>query len=284
MLSYNRGIIHGQGLFDYLWIKNNVDTQSQIESTISYNYSPVWDANTRLLAEYINGLSGGNIESLKDDVIAWQVYRIVNNSPTLEFVTKTKPLNTSILDFNVEKENSYEYIVFAETNNYLSAPIPQLDTITPTWDCWSICAIELNNEENNVYNVKGNTWIFNSNLSSGTNETQLSKYTFQPFTQFPKISNGQRNYITGNVSALLGNYNPITGVYEGDTIANVDAFRKFCASSDLKLLKNRKGQAWIVQTMTSVFETEDDSPNQNTTISFEFIQVDDLKNKSIIKL
>ena len=75
MFSYNKATLYGKSLVDYIWVKNKVDTQEEINSTLSLTYEPEWDSNTFLLANFNNTLNGGNIASVGDRILYWQIYK-----------------------------------------------------------------------------------------------------------------------------------------------------------------------------------------------------------------
>lgn len=281
MLAYNKATLYGGSLVDYLWIKNNVDTQATIDSTSNYYYSPVWEGETILLAPFTENINGGNIVSLSDEVVYWQIYRTTPDSNVLEFVTKVPAFQSRLLDYGVSNNKSYSYTIFAETENYISAPMPMVNYITTNWNTWSIVDLT-ESETTGLYYVQGNTWIFNSNLESGSFMQNIDKYIFETFTQFPKTSSGKRNYITTNVSALLGNIDPQTGDYINDTSELMDSFKEFIADGSLKLLKDRKGNAFICETTSNAFDIVDNSVEQVTTVNFDVTQVNSLQDVSII--
>lgn len=281
MLSYNKSILYGNSLVDYLWIKEGVDTQATINSTTGYYYSPEWDGNTLLLAPFTDNINGGNIVSLTDSVVAWQIYRTTPDSPSLQFIARVPAFQSRVLDFGVTNNNTYSYTIFAETENYISAPMPQQGYIQTDWDSWSLTGLKESTVDG-LYYVTNEVWIFNSNLESGSIQSNIDKYTFEPFTQYPKISSGKRNYDTGNISALLGNINPFTGVYEKDTPESMHKFQSFIAEGNLKLLRDRKGNGWICATTANTMDILDESVEQMAMVNFDFTQVNSIEKFSII--
>lgn len=281
MLSYNKVTLYGGALVDYLWIKNTVDDQPTINSTTGYYYTPSWDGNTLLLAPFTENINGGNIVSLSDSVVAWQIYRTTPDSPALQFIARVPAFQSQILDFGVTNNNQYSYTIFAETENYLSAPMPQQGYTQTNWDTWSLIGLEETDTEG-LYYTTNDIWIFNSNLSSSSIQSNLDKYTFEPFTQYPKISTGKRNYVTGNITALLGNVNPFTGAYENDSAESMQDFQNFIASENFKLLRDRKGNGWICATTSTNIDISDESIEQIASVNFDFTQINGIENFSII--
>lgn len=64
-----------------------------------------------------------------------------------------------------------------------------------------------------------------------------------------------------------------------------EAWRKFCNSGNLKLLKDIKGNAWIVQIINTPVENINlMNNNMPTTISFDWQEADDINSAAIVKL
>ena len=100
MFSYNKATLYGDALVDYIWIRNKVDTQNEIDATLSYTYDPEWDANTFLLAPFNNTLNGGNVTSVGDKILYWQVYRKKKDDATLHFLVRISASQYALYDFN----------------------------------------------------------------------------------------------------------------------------------------------------------------------------------------
>lgn len=65
----------------------------------------------------------------------------------------------------------------------------------------------------------------------------------------------------------------------------LESWKKFCANGNLKLLRDIKGNAWIVQIIDSPKSTIELSGNlSQTTISFSWQEIEDVSNYSIIDI
>lgn len=280
MFSYNKATLYGDATVDYIWIKNKVDAQDEINSTLGLTYLPEWDANTFLLANFSNTLNGGNITSVSDRILYWQVYRRKEGEATLHFITRIPASQYNIYDFSVLNGEGYQYILFAETENYISAPLQQAEYTKATWWNWSLIGLTPSSTNNGLYYADmDNIWIFDTELTSSAFEQNMNKYTIENFTQFPKVSSGLKNYLTGSISAFLNN--PNGGRYY-DTVKNYNKFIDFIADENPKLLRDRKGNGWIVATVNNSMQYIDESTEQITNVSFDFTQVNDFDSMTII--
>lgn len=281
MFAYNKATIYGSGTFDYVWIKNKVDTDAESSPVMNnYEYAPVWDANTFLLASFNNTLSGGNVTSIDDRILYWQVYRRKEGNPTLEFLARIPASQYSLYDFNVVNDAKYQYILFAETAEYISAPLQQEGYVHTNWWNWSLVGLTKSESDNKVYYADTKqVWLFDTQLQSSALQQNLDKATIENFTQFPKISSGKKNYFSGNITAYLNN--PYNERYY-DTVQQYNDFVEFVADGNPKLLKDRKGNGWIVETTTNSMQYTDESAEQITTVAFDFVQLDELDGLNII--
>lgn len=279
--SYNKATLYGQSYVDYLWIKNTVDSQETIDTTLDYEYKPVWDSNTMLLANFDSNLNGGNTPSLSEDVLYWQIYRKKPDDTTLTFVCKVPASQYQLLDFGVLNNSQYQYTIFAESETTLSAPFEQADYTQTSWWNWSLTGLKESTTSNLYYADKDNVWIFDTQLSSSNLEQNIAKYIVDNFTRYPSISSGLKNYMSGSITAYLSNVDTATGKYT-DTVEQYNSFVEFIAQPTPKLLKDRKGNGWIVSTTNTNAQYIDASMQQITQVTFDFVQLNDMQDINVI--
>lgn len=280
MFAYNKATLYGDSMVDYIWVRNKVDSQSEINQTLGYTYEPKWDANTFLLALFNNTLNGGNVTSVGDKILYWQVYKRKRGEATLRFLARVPASQYALYDFNAVNNAEYQYILFAETAEYISAPLQQDGYTVTSWWNWSLTKLTKSETNDKIYYADGkNVWLFDTEVQSSALQQNLDKATIENFAQFPKISTGKKNYLTGSISAFLSN--PYNARYE-DTIEQYNGFIDFIADENPKLLKDRKGNGWIVDTTSNQMQYNDVTAEQITTVSFDFVQLDDLDDLNII--
>ena len=280
MFAYNKATLYGDSMVDYIWVHNKVDSQNEINQTLGYTYEPKWDANTFLLALFNNTLNGGNVTSVGDKILYWQVYKRKRGEATLRFLARVPASQYALYDFNAVNNAEYQYILFAETAEYISAPLQQDGYTVTSWWNWSLTKLTKSETDDKIYYADSkNVWLFDTEVQSSALQQNLDKATIENFTQFPKISTGKKNYLTGSISAFLSN--PYNARYE-DTIEQYNAFIDFIADENPKLLKDRKGNGWIVDTTSNQMQYNDVTAEQITTVNFDFVQLDDLDDLNII--
>ena len=279
MYSYNKATLYGNSIVDYLWIKDYVALQSEIDIINDYLFAPTWDNNTTLLVTFDNNINGGNIKSLTDNVIAWQVYRKKKGDTALTFIARIPSTQYKLSDFNVLNNTEYQYTIFAETDNYISAPLEQSGYTSVNWWNWSLVGLKDSEAEGLYYVDSDNIWLFDTMLTSNAFDQNIDKYIMENFTQFPKVSSGKKNYISSSITAFLNN------VQEGkytDTVEQYNNFVDFIAQPTPKLLRDRKGNGWVVSTMGNNMQYIDESTEQITQVSFNFVQLNDVSAINVI--
>lgn len=175
--------------------------------------------------------------------------------------------------------------------------------VSVNWNDWNIIElIPLENEKNvpivqKTYRVNlDQMWFFKYALEVGNQTQNISRNEFQTLGKYPKIGYGQSDYISGSVTAMLGSE---IRPYRGDSYVErlrmnrgaeqqinttneralmLKQWRSFVASKNPKLLRDKKGQSWIVQIMSGSNTPKDSVKNQPDTISFEWKQIDSVDN------
>lgn len=172
--------------------------------------------------------------------------------------------------------------------------------VSVKWDEWSICELipELNIEDTpsvkKAYTVNQNqVWLFKYSLETGAQTQNIARKDFQSLGKYPKFGFGELNYASGEVTALLGSEivigtkekyierlkkSRVTPLSTNEKMEMLKAWQEFVYSKNPKLLKDIKGQSWIVQVTSSTNTPKNFFANQPDTINFQWKQVDDVKN------
>ena len=135
-----------------------------------------------------------------------------------------------------------------------------------------------------------NVWMFKYQLENGSLTQNISKNELSTLGQYPKIGIGKKNFLSGSVSCYLGSeIIPLSKVgYIERTPASrdvpmstnekafmVEKWREFVATGTPKLLRDTKGQSWIVQIMDGTTTTNETISIKPDTISFSWRQIAD---------
>lgn len=243
--------------------------------------------------------------------------------------------DTSFRDFNVTAGRTYQYILYyssatdgmtpqsfanwdspcwvenasypgqgrlesgsSETLHLRGAPV------CVDWGEWSVMELEPLDDSPDTPTVermyKANMdqlWLFRYSLETGAQTQNVSRSEFQTLGKFPKVGYGAADYVSGDVTALLGSeivptsrqsyVERLRGARLAPLSTNEKAkmlaqWRAFVSSKNPKLLRDMKGQSWIVQIFSSSNTPKNSYRNQPDTISFSWKQIADPRKCTIV--
>lgn len=203
-----------------------------------------------------------------------------------------------IYDYNINNNVEYEYILIMinSSNTYYQSA----NSIFVKYDDWSMVDII---EDNDIYITDGDVWKFKYNLESSDIPVNNSVTLYDTLSKYPQFGYGKKSYASSGLSCLLGDvglhYQQTAcgikekdGYYETDindlssnNIAKYLKWKKFVGNNNMKLLKDIKGNKWIVRINEKPsVKNNDSSQEQLYTISFEWSEVMDSNNISIISI
>lgn len=271
-MSYNKISLYSPLVFDYIDVKKSVLTQEQYESTYGETYAPSWDTDSILVANFNGDINADDSSGLDSIIQKWGVYRQEKNSDVQVNVALLDKEILSFEDYLVATNNEYIYRIYPETDTEIGSIITS-NTVETCWKNWVVLGLNPTNDEN-VYELdNNNVWLFNYNLESSENTQNLSKTVYNNFTKFPKISQGKKNYLTGNVKCLIGKF--INSKYY-DSRKIVEVWTDFVNNNGKKILKDRKGNLYEINILESSFDYADETYEQIVSLSFNWIQTGDL--------
>ena len=174
------------------------------------------------------------------------------------------------------------------------------ERVSTHWNEWSLIELEpITNKLDlpivkQAYHAKmDQLWLFRFSLETGTQAQNISRSEFQTLGQYPKVGYGKMDYASGEVSALLGSEiipysysryierkpearnRPLS---TNEKAALLKQWQKLVSSKNPKLLKDIKGQSWIVQIFSSSSRAKNFYYNQPDTITFQWKQIADPSN------
>lgn len=212
--------------------------------------------------------------------------------------------NFHLRDFNITNNRWYRYILYPAN---VFAPLVQIQQDVRTkWNGWSITELHPTDASMKKFSVtSSDVWVFNLNVETGDQSQHLVRTEQQTLGQYPRYSQGRQNYLTGNVSCLLGRdvlpadwilqngkYVNQGGYQEklpfsaqlssNDRVDMLRAWRRLVYSHNPKLLKDRKGQSFIVTINESSNKPQDNIAIQPDVISFSWTEIQSMENVEIV--
>ena len=163
------------------------------------------------------------------------------------------------------------------------------------FEYWSLVELVPNDElidaplAESSYTVDpANIWLFKYALDTGSISQTVSKNEINTLGQFNKFGHGLRNILSGSISCQLGSeivplsklgylermpYARSKPLTTNDKNEMLLLWRKLAYSKNPKLLRNLKGESWIVQIVESSNTTSNNIFNYPDTIQFSWKQV-----------
>lgn len=250
--------------------------------------------------------------TLSDGAFSFYDYNIVNNQ-YYHYLVSTE-LQTSTVP---------EYIVYQNTEYNEETGEKDLVFHKACWDDFTICTIEETTQEGIYqktgdmwsfkYNLEGEELSHNisvsamdtlgrySKISTWTKNYESSSITvlLGDMKEYKQYSNktsqeGGTVPVTFAPNKLSQEFDIKEKVYqytEKDDITNpysleiekLKKWKEFCSDGELKLLRDRKGNAWIVQILEGPVNSINTYSNyQQTTVSFSWQEVEDINKASIV--
>lgn len=211
-----------------------------------------------------------------------------------------------IIDYNVASNHTYKYTAYPtdmEDTVYATTAVNPNATTSDTFLVqtpminWSLSELLPVEKTTNIPSVKkeytvnkSSVWIFRFNVSTGENTQNVGRDQVTNLSQYNKMAQGKRNYMSGTVSCYLGSeLVRCTGEYDEEprftplttsnkSIAMLKAWRRFVSSKNPKLLKDRKGNKYIVQLTSMSDRVDDNVPCQPSYVNFAWQEIESCDN------
>lgn len=282
---YTKITAYGGQTINYIHTKSGIDSSSDINTFNNSGFTkPIWTNKTIALSTFQGtDISASSLNSLLD-IVGYKIYRKNKIENILYYVGTFDSDKVKISDYNICNGRTYQYYIYPI---YLIDGVEQIgnpiitDYTTTDWEYWSIIGTKETSEKN-VYIVDtDNIWTFGLSVKSNGTTPQIDKTIYNGLYRFPRISQGKRNYKEGGISCYFGDVDNVTGEYINDTTELVDKWIEFVNNGELKLLKDIKGDVIPCDIKDSQYQYSDEFIQIPITLSFNYIQLDDMKNISV---
>lgn len=245
--------------------------------------------------------TGGNFYSyiFKREVGKDNPFELINRIKG-EKTTNSIPQNT-FYDYSVANGHTYEYITII-ANSYSANYYSYSGLITPRFDYWTLNDFEINDD--GTLSI-GETWKLRYNADPGAVTQNIIKTKFDNLSQYPTYSYGLTNYASGSMSCLLGREVMVatnTGARMGDwyveRLSDSSAFRNLTSNEAIsmeklwralvhsghkKLLRDIKGNMWVVQIVSSDVQNQDGYNGSPAMLNFDWEECD-LSQEDMLKM
>lgn len=265
---------------------NNIipDDEAEVnDKYIQFNYdinSSVFSFYWLFKSSYLNNNNSQLLSIYREEKERSQIDLIYTNN----FNNNTDKV-VSYSDFLVANNNDYRYILILQTtinSDTDSEPIYKYYKYVTDWfnfSCNGWVIIGLNKLEKkicskDVYSI-GDCWKFYVEVDSGEITQNINTSIYDSYSTYPKVAKIGNNYISGTLSAMLGQIDCNNDDFEDD-IYKVNAWKNFINKYQTYILKSDKGDIWQVSISSNPTINYDENLNLYTTISFSYVQVGDI--------
>lgn len=286
-MSYVKVKINGGVKINYLHTKNKCDNDVEINQINAKGvHIPTWDNDTNFLVDFQNTIEATSIKISDGNLIGYRIQRYDYDSKKLYHIADTESLK--IQDYNVPALKDAEYYIFpiieredeTETKVRVTGSPLITDVIKPKYNGCSIVGLK-DTDVNGHYIVdEDNIWLFEANTEIGDYTLNINKTFTDGFGRFPRKTQGEKKYLTLEVSSLVGNFDCTVSNFNS-SVAKVEQWEDFCQSPCLKLYKDPMGRVIPVDikgASSSYLFFGDNSPIKT---SFSLVQMDDYKDISV---
>lgn len=225
--------------------------------------------------------------------------QLIALTPLVEVVESSSSFK--LMDFNVTNNRWYRYIIYPANKQ---SPLSRvLADITTHWYGWSITELHPISDGKFKASLE-DVWVFDANVKTGEQTQNIARSEQQTLGQFPRYAQGETNYMSGNVSCLLGEMLPMSYITEygqirrkggyvetphtesaissNERVAMLRQWKELVYSGNPKLLKDRKGESYLVTLTASSNQVQDNIGIQPDRISFTWTQIGEVSNLQII--
>ena len=290
--------------YDQVW----ADKEEMLSTTVLFN-----SFETTIDASYFapdSSISGAH----------FVIYRKTPSQKYYDYICEMENGEYRFTDYNVVNNQLYHYLAAVELQTSSGIPEYQiyqnreedgtLSYVKTVWGSWAICDVEESADDESIYVKTGNTWTLMYNIIDENLSQNISVTTWDTLGRFPKFSIGERNYDSSSFTGLLGEiqehriYNTWLDILDDKYVIRygyteredpnspyareVDkllSWKQFCDNGKLKLLKDVKGNAWIVQIVSVPTRSINLQSNlMQTTITFDWQEALDKDGISIVRI
>lgn len=281
-MGYNKLIINGGQICDYLYIQNTALAKDKFSKV---NSEPKeWTKDTVMLSKFDNDLSAGN-SAIKDKLNGYELRR--RGAPS-GYTQKIASINSGvadyIIDYSAANNTKYTYYLYpaideSDDSKMLAAPLTS-DEVLGDWEYWSLLVADETDEENVYYLNKMFKFELNLNIDEMNNNAVVS--VTQNFTRYPTVQYGTSNYWSGKLSSLCGYINCSNTEYI-QTPNIIRELKELTSDTRKKFLKDISGNLWEVKITAPIsITTQNDTLQDVQSVSLSWTETADASNVSII--
>lgn len=246
--------------------------------------------NTTGCLMYANGLALPMGNTIDEDIVYnnnLMIYKYDNISPKWDYVATIDNTDTQvIMDYNIRNDNAYQYVAVGsdyDDNNNINKY--KFYKFNPAKTCFNTYIIS------DIYKIKdgfyevGESWNLKYNLENSDVTSNFGVTQHDTMGRYGTVTYDKKNYDSGTITCLLGDIieNSYTETELNNNMRKLLRWKEFITNGNLKLLKDIKGNKWIVNTVENPSVKFNNNSNNvvMSTVSFQWIEVMNSDNITI---
>jgi hypothetical protein len=287
-VSHTGFSFNGNCIIDSIYISTNEKSDNDILNT-SVSILPSWTPDIKFLASMNHTTDASNIFGLTDSVTSWSLYRREFNGDELYKICEVDPSITSWIDYKLEGNKTYEYLLFANSNTQISLPIVCDKFDTDFFYGWFLIGSDADSQDSDT-NQSVECYKFDLNLSSDKVVENNSLTMLKNYTSYDVSVIGNRNFKSGSfTSVMIPTYNGKYDFLGKQRWQNMlDDLQTFLHDKSYKYLKNRNGkilkiitegdsETFSYQFMDDITAGRDNNKNnQPVTVTINYKEIGDV--------
>ena len=280
-MGYNKTILHGGQLCDYLYIqKGELDEKS----FLTVDSEPTeWNNNTVLFSAFNGDLVAGN-SAIVGEIDGYEIRRKNIKEDYTEYIaTIEKGTNRFFIDYSAKEGAKYIYYLYPSANisdvGVFLSPLFSKE-ISGEWDYYSLLVVEETKRDNLFYLDK--LFKFELNVETGEMNNNTDITVIKNFTKYPIVQSSPSNYWSGSLTALCGFINCRDTDYI-QTPNMIEELKNLTTCGKKMFLKDLDGNFFEVKVSAPILiSTEDKCKERPKTITLNWVEVGDTKGVSVI--
>lgn len=251
------------------------------------------DAGMQINLNNNSSLISQFLDSGENAVIGYKIYRNKYGADSVTLISsdfigqfKLSDLQDSTsdtisyTDWTVPSKGYYDYTIIPLTNSEKSRHTISTNRVLMDLYGWSFTQIGQISEDQYMPLEQ---WVFDLNLTTNGYTHNINKTFHQGLSKYPKVAIGVTDYITTNLSCLIGDLESQASQntfsmweYKNDTIEKIERWKDFARTNSPIIVKDTRGNVFIGSITNNAFSFQEVGGEILTTLSFDITQIDDI--------
>lgn len=270
--------VWGACIHHYIWFASGNISADTLAEIADVPTEPTETSSDIFYCNFENDLNAGSLSDYASAIEGWSIYRQSATESVLRHIADLDVAQSFVNDFSAVSQTAYTYYVFPfGATTFVTNPLVS-EEFVPIWWCYTLITAE---EQSDGYTyIKQDAFKFGLNVSTGAMSNNNTPSVLQNFTGVPYIQISPDNYITGQLSALIGRVKDDTYY---DSVPLRDAIMALSTYTGSMFLKDRKGSIWKVRPNAPIsIQTADRTVGQNYSVTLSWVQIEQGNNFSVI--